>query len=120
MKRYKFVAFSQAVQGMEAEYLAWIDHHVTDVLKTPDYRSAQRFRAIGPTQGNLPANLVIYEIETNDIDATLALLNSRGRSGNLSFSSSLDAAGLVFGVFDEQTAPMLSPDAATRIGKAAT
>jgi hypothetical protein len=119
VKRYKFVAFSQAVQGLETEYLAWIDHHVADVLKTPGYRSAQRFRAIGPTHGNLPANLVIYEIETNDIDATLASLDSRGRSGNLSFSNSLDAAGLVFGVFDEQTAPMLSSDAATPAIKAA-
>jgi hypothetical protein len=111
MKRYKFVAFSRPVDGREEEYLRWIDGHAADVMRTPGYVSAQRYRASGPSQGGLPANLVIYEIETNDIESTVAGLNERGRTGDLAISEALDFQGLVFGLYSEETAVMLAPAA---------
>ena len=57
----------------EQEFNDWFDNiHVPDVLKTPGYVSARRFVIKEPKMGR-GKYLAIYEIETDDIEKTLAL-----------------------------------------------
>ena len=57
----------------EQEFNDWFDNiHLPDVLKTPGYVSAKRF-VIKESKMGRGKYLAIYEIETNDIEKTLAL-----------------------------------------------
>src|ERR1700738_2570382 len=70
----------------EGEYNDWYDcTHLPQVCAIPGITSARRFKAsvvqrealVGP----LPDYLALYEIEADDLDATLTELRARGESG---------------------------------------
>lgn len=57
----------------EAEYHDWYDQmHIPDVLKTPSFVSARRYRAKERRDGR-GTFLAVYEIETDDIEQTMKL-----------------------------------------------
>lgn len=101
MTRYKYLAFSQASAGRDAEYAAWIDSHLEDVLRTPGFVRAQRFAAVLPPLGPLTPNLILYEIEADDPAEAVARLEARGRSGDLAVSDVVDFAHMLIGVYEE-------------------
>lgn len=79
-RNYLFLAFTEPVAGQEAVYNAWYDgQHLRDVLAIPGFQAAQRFAVRRPSaESDKPQRyLAIYEIESADIDATLAELLGR-------------------------------------------
>lgn len=60
--------------GREKEFHEWYDKiHIPDILKTPGFRRATRYEIKNPAEGQ-GKYLALYEIETEDIDKTMALL----------------------------------------------
>jgi hypothetical protein len=87
---YRFIVFTDPVEGQEVEYNRWYDErHVPDVLSVPGFVSAQRFRA-NAVRGAPPRGYVtIYEIETGDIEAVFADLSARSRTTRMPISDAL-------------------------------
>lgn len=96
--RHIFIAMTNAVEGKDAEFNAWYDDvHFKEVLATPGFISAQRYR-IGDAQigSNQPYRcLAVYELETDDPAATLNAL----REQSTGFDTSLLAPGLMSALY---------------------
>ncbi len=62
----------------EKEFNEWYDNtHVPDVLETPGFVSCTRYELIGdpgPGQGKF---LAVYEVESDDLESTMAGLQQR-------------------------------------------
>src|SRR5215467_1539777 len=94
MAKYTFVVLTNPVEGKESEYNEWYNtHHVPEVISVPGFVSGQRFR-LADTQFDRESKaqryLAIYEIETDDLAATLKDLRSRGVSGEIVPSDAID------------------------------
>ena len=79
MARHHFVVLSNPVTGREDEYNDWYSNqHLDDVLQVPGFVAAQRFRlaAMNPAQESLYGYLCIYEVESDDLDATKATIEA--------------------------------------------
>jgi len=81
MAKYSFLVFTDAVEGREDEFNSWYDNtHLHDVLKVPGFVAARRFKLAEFQRGappDLGKYLAVYEIETDDLPHTLALLSKR-------------------------------------------
>lgn len=91
MTRHLFVVSSDAADGQDDDYHKWYDEeHLPAVLAVPGFVRAQRFVAVPATRGDLPPRryLTIYEIESDDLPATLAALNDAAKGMHI--SSALD------------------------------
>jgi hypothetical protein len=84
MAKHILMAFSDPRPGADAEFNKWYDEiHLQEILAVKGYVSAQRFYVsdaqmvgrAGPTH----KYLAIYEIETDDLEQTLADLNDAAR-----------------------------------------
>jgi hypothetical protein len=95
MPRFAYVIFSRAVQGQEAEYNRWYtEQHVGDVLRVPGVLAAQRFR-LAQADKNAPGPyLAVYEIESNDVQQTLAQIASRAGTPDMPISPALDVTSV--------------------------
>jgi hypothetical protein len=72
----------------EAEFDQWYDNvHLTEVCETPGIVSARRFRASSVQRpglvGDLPRYLAMYELDTDDVHATMDALQERVRAGEV-------------------------------------
>jgi hypothetical protein len=83
MTKYIFPVFTNPTPGQEQEFNRWYEeHHLADVIDVPGFVAATRFR-LAPTQfANNPAPLThrymaLYEIETDDLAATMQALLER-------------------------------------------
>nr|WP_315903721.1 DUF4286 family protein [Pseudomonas citronellolis] len=95
MVRYRYLVFSNPVQGREAEYNAWYDHrHLGDVLATPGFVSAQRFRCADGEGPGGARYLAMYELASRDPGAALKRLRSRANSASMLISPALDLGTL--------------------------
>jgi hypothetical protein len=92
MAKYKFLVFTNARDGRDAEFNAWYDDvHLAEVVEVPGFTGAERY-ALRPQPGEPPPTheyLAIYDMETDDVSATLAGLMQRGASGGFRMSDSL-------------------------------
>jgi hypothetical protein len=91
MPDYKFVVFSNPVEGKEAEFNSWYnDVHLGEVVALPGFVGAKRFR-IHPNSEAEPAHryLAIYEMSTTDPQAVLTSLTDAAASGALRMSDTL-------------------------------
>lgn len=92
MRRYKFLVFTNAREGRDAEFNRWYDEiHLDEVVTVPGFTGAERY-AIRPQPGEpLPEHryLAIYDIETEDVARTLAGLMERGTTGGFRMSDAL-------------------------------
>ena len=103
MTTHVFVVFTNPVEGKEDVYNAWYDNvHLPDVLDVPGFVSAQRFR-LSDTQraaGPFPWRyLALYNIETDDLQGTLATLGARSGTSAMVLSDALAEQRLAW-VFD--------------------
>ena len=96
MTKYSYVVLTNPVEGREAEYNRWYDgRHLTDVLAVPGFIGAQRYRAApemvasGATKWRY---LAIYDIETDDLQATLAAMAGAAGTEAMPISEALDVA----------------------------
>lgn len=92
MKKYKFLVFTNARDGRDDEFNAWYDEiHLPEVVAVPGFTGAERY-AIRPQPGEpAPTHryLAIYDMETDDVSATLGGLMQRGTSGGFRMSDAL-------------------------------
>ena len=100
MSKHVFVVFSEPTAGQEAEYNTWYDNqHLPDVLKVPGMRSARRFKMRGEP-GSPPKYLALYEIDTPDLEATMAEIGKRSGTAAMPMSPALDRGSLVTSMGD--------------------
>ena len=94
MPKYTFVVLTNATAGKETEFNQWYnEQHIPDVLNVPGFVAAQRFRlADAQMTDKAPAHryLALYEIETDDLAATLAEMKSRGGTADMIMSDAID------------------------------
>ena len=93
MAKYTFVVLTNPTSGKEAEYNEWYNkQHIPDVLNVPGFVAAQRFRLANAQMGdnNPHRYLALYEIETNDLAATLKDMQSRVGGADMIMSDAID------------------------------
>jgi hypothetical protein len=94
MATYKFVALSIPHPGQEAELETWYDNqHIPDCLKLEGFVAAERYRIDEKPMGAaVPAwkVMVIYEIETDDINAVLAQIPKVVRTPAMPITDAID------------------------------
>jgi hypothetical protein len=75
--------------GHEKEFNEWYDNvHVPEVLRMPGVVAAQRYALAGAGDGDRSRYLAVYELETDDLAATLAAIDVAGQT--LTFSDAMD------------------------------
>lgn len=93
MADYTYIIMSNAVEGREDEYNAWYDDvHLDDVLKMPGFVTARRYEDADPFP-QTPVKykyMAVYEIESDDISATLGGLFTAATSGQMPISDAMD------------------------------
>lgn len=95
MAKYTFLALTNPVAGKEAEFNEWYDkHHVPDVINVPGFISGQRFKLADAQFGGDASKtykyLAVYEIETDDLAATIKELRARGGTPDITPSDAID------------------------------
>jgi hypothetical protein len=101
MKRYVCVALTNAAAGEDDEFNRWYDDvHLADVLRIPGFVRARRYRLAAtdpPQRKSTHQYLAVYEVETDDIDATRrALFAAAGTSAMVLSGSMADPLALFF------------------------
>lgn len=108
MPKYKMLVLTSAVESREDEFNEWYQsRHLADVTAVPGFRSAQRFKLAKVLSAGADAKpyLSIYEIETDDLDATIGEMRGRARTERMPISQAM-AAG-TFGVVYEEAGPVV-------------
>ena len=102
MEKHVFVVLTNPIEGREDEYNEWYSGvHLTDVLKVPGIVAAQRFK-LSDAQRDAPPlpyrYLALYEIETDDLNHTLAVLRQRAGTSAMVISNAIgpNRAGWMF------------------------
>jgi hypothetical protein len=95
MPKYTFVVMTNPVDGKEAEFNEWYNsNHIPDVLNVPGFVSGHRFRLADAQMGGEASRaykyLALYEIETDDLAATLKELRARGGTADIVPSDAID------------------------------
>ena len=95
MGTYKLLVLTNAVKGRDDEFNKWYDNqHIPDALAVPGYMAAQRFALADVQMPGAPASpwryLAIYEIETNDLKATMTESMSRAGTERMPQSDAAD------------------------------
>jgi hypothetical protein len=102
MAKYTFVVLTNPTAGKEAEYNEWYNKiHIPDVLNVQGMVGAQRFKLADAQMGGAPAHryLAIYEIETDNLQATLDDLKSRSGTEDMVLTDAIDLKGVVASIF---------------------
>jgi hypothetical protein len=95
MPTFKFVVFTNAVEGRDAEFNDWYTgQHVPDILKVKGYVGAQRFQLVDLATNAPGANryLALYDIEADDAQSAMDALIQAGRDGVMVMSDSMDSS----------------------------
>jgi hypothetical protein len=93
MAKYTFVVLTNPTSGNETEYNRWYnEQHIPDVLNVPGFVAAQRFKLADSETGDKHPHryLALYELETDDLAATLKELRARGGTNDMIMSDSID------------------------------
>jgi len=101
MANYRCIVMTNPVPGREDEYNDWYDNrHLDDVLSIPGFVRAQRFECAVPLSAEPPKfrYLSIYEIESDDIAATIELLVATAGTNSMKMSEAMDmnASAIVY------------------------
>lgn len=106
--RYTFLAFTNPKDGREDEFNEWYDHqHVPDVLGVPGFVSAQRFACTDAQMGSVEHRyMTLYEIETDDLNSTLAAFGAHAKEGKIVMSGSVDGASARMAIYEPLSAPV--------------
>ena len=103
MGKYKLVVLSGPVEGTEDEYNEWYQNtHLGDVVAVAGIVKAQWFRHAADLGGGTGHKyLAIYDIETDDLQATLAAIGESSESGAMMVSDTLDVDNVLATVFED-------------------
>ncbi len=111
MEKHFLMVLTNPVEGQEEEYNEWYTNtHVKDVLGIPGFVAAQRFKLSGEQlMGDAPYRyLAIYEIETDNLQATMAALGKASEGDGMVISSALDMEALASWIFTPITDRVVS------------
>jgi hypothetical protein len=98
MARYKFIVMANSKPGREEDYRQWYaQRHMPDVLDVPGFVSCEQLEHVGLDGRWLFSNL--YDIETDDLDATMAEVFARAGTDRMQMSDAVDDDSLFTGVF---------------------
>jgi hypothetical protein len=106
-KKYKLVIFTNAVEGKDKEFNDWYQNtHLQQIVSIKSFAQAQRFRFhtnIVPGSANPSRYMAVYDIETDDIGASLAAMNALAASGRMPLPDSMGQpiVGAVYEEFGE-------------------
>ena len=104
MKHYVYVVLTRPVTGKEDEYNRWYtEQHLGDVLRVPGVVAARRFRLAQPTEGAPAPYLATYDIESNDVEATLKEIESLAGTAAMPLSDALDMQNVQAYVYEAIT-----------------
>lgn len=103
MARYKMIALTRPVEGREDDYNDWYQNvHLVELCSMPGVVGAQRYKMAAPLQGFDGRDyLAIYDLETDDIGATLGAIGQAAAAGKMTQSDASDNAGAYTVVFSE-------------------
>ena len=91
MTRYIKLVTTKAVPGADDQLNDWYDRvHMPEVLALDGYVSGQRFVLLGP-EPSAPHYLAVYEIESDNIEATLATMSLGAQAMEMSEALDLQA-----------------------------
>ncbi|MEZ4332525.1 MAG: hypothetical protein R3F35_12260 [Myxococcota bacterium] len=92
MPKYRFLVYTNARDGRDDEFNRWYDEiHLAEVVAVPGFTGAER-QTIRPLPGEPPPPhryLAIYDIESDDVEKTIAGLMERGTTGGFRMSDAL-------------------------------
>ena len=93
MATYRFIVFTTAADGRDAEFNQWYDEvHLAEVLAVPGFTSAERaIVESGDGMGAETRYVAIYEMDTEDPARVLEELRSRVAAGQIQMSDTLGA-----------------------------
>ena len=106
-KKYKMVVFTNAVEGKDKDFNDWYQNtHLAQIVSIKSFVQAQRFRfhtSIVPGSPDSARYMAIYDIETDDINASLAAMNELAVSGRMPLPDSMSQhiVGAVYEDFGE-------------------
>ncbi|KKC26182.1 DUF4286 family protein [Sphingomonas sp. SRS2] len=105
MKKYKLIVLSNAADEMHDEFKRWYkDQHLGDVLRVPGFVGAQRFDAVLDVEPQTPYRyLAVYDIETDDLAATIQGLKDRSDTAEMPISPALDLDNIFVVPFEAST-----------------
>lgn len=92
-QRHSMVVFSNAVAGREEENLIWYaGQHVHDLLRIPGFVGCQYYQLSENqlTQEQPYKYMMIWDIETDDLQAVLQDVTARMKDGRTVFTGSFD------------------------------
>jgi hypothetical protein len=103
MPRYKMIVMSRPTEGREDEYNDWYQNvHLRELVALPGFQAAQRYRiAASLVEGEAHPYLAVYELETDDIDATLQGLRDAAGSAAIAMSDALDTESTFAVIYEE-------------------
>ena len=93
MAHFRLLAFNNPVPGREDEYNTWYtNQHLPDVLRTPGFKRAQRFRLTPTQKAGTPQTyqyMAMYECEAEHPQQLLDALAARVGTPDCPVSSAL-------------------------------
>lgn len=97
-KKYSMLVFSNATEGMEEEYLDWYaGQHIHDLLRIPGYVGCRFYKLSDAQLSDFEQKykyLIIWDFETDDMDAVNRDIKERMGDGRTVFSPAFDKAYL--------------------------
>jgi len=106
-KKYKLLVYTNAVEGKEDDFNDWYQNtHLQQIVSIKSFVQAQRFRFtmnVVPGSPNPSRYMAIYDIETDDINASLGAMNELAASGRMPLPASMGQPiiGAVYEEFGE-------------------
>jgi hypothetical protein len=93
MARYRMIVRINPADARDAEFNRWYDgEHVGHVLAVPGFVASARYRVVDAHGPRRFRYCTVFEIETDDLAATLAELRAQAADGRMTLSPSLDPA----------------------------
>ena len=99
MTEYIQTVVTVPVAGREDEFNRWYDDtHLPEMLQVPGFVAGRRYALTGPIAADRPRFLAVYEIETEDLAATLAGL--RAAAPTMTVSDAMDQPATVIEIYE--------------------
>lgn len=117
MTKYIQTVVTAPVAGQEQEFNHWYDNtHLPEVLALPGFVAAQRYELVGPDAEERASYLAVYDIETDDIDATFKALVT-GVQTTMTRTDAMDEQATVVNVYRVLGERRTAEDSAATVGE---
>jgi hypothetical protein len=102
MAKAVLIVHSRPVEASrEDEFNKWYDEvHIPDVTSVSGVVSGRRFKKAGGADDGGYPYLAIYELDTDDVEATMKELMDRTANGSFVMSETFEADGASTGLFE--------------------